>query len=100
MAGTTTTAPVPTTSTAIGGRSQRDVKTLPLIAPSVVILFLWMIVPLVMTLWFSFQYYNLLDPSVSGFAGFENYTYLLTDPSLWTAMANTIFLVFWVLVIT
>jgi sorbitol/mannitol transport system permease protein len=66
----------------------------------VIVLFLWMIVPLVMTLWFSLQYYNLLDPSISGFAGFENYSYLLSDPSLLTAMMNTLFLVFWVLVIT
>jgi sorbitol/mannitol transport system permease protein len=100
MVSTTTTAPVAGGANAVGARSQRNVKTLPLIAPSVIILFLWMIVPLVMTLWFSFQYYNLLDPSVGGFAGFENYTYLLTDPSLGTAMANTLFLVFWVLVIT
>jgi sorbitol/mannitol transport system permease protein len=100
MASTTTTVPVPSATAPAGRRSQRNVRTLPLIAPSVVVLFLWMIVPLVMTLWFSFQYYNLLDPSVSGFAGFENYTFLLTDPSLWTAMANTLFLVFWVLVIT
>jgi sorbitol/mannitol transport system permease protein len=100
MAGTTTTATLPSGSASAGKRSQRNVKTLPLIAPSVIFLFLWMIVPLAMTLWFSFQYYNLLDPSVGGFAGFENYTFLLTDPSLWTAMANTLFLVFWVLVIT
>jgi sorbitol/mannitol transport system permease protein len=85
---------------AAGRRSQRAVKTAPLVAPSVVLLFLWMIVPLAMTLWFSFQYYNLLDPSVGGFAGFENYSYLLTDPSLWTAMGNTLLLVFWVLAIT
>ena len=39
-------------------------------------------------------------PRVGGFAGFDNYTYLLTDPSLWTAMANTLYLVFWVLLIT
>jgi sorbitol/mannitol transport system permease protein len=53
-----------------------------------------------MTLWFSFQRYNLLNPFVSGFAGLENYRYLLTDPALWTAMTNTVLLVGWVLVIT
>ncbi|MFO1073954.1 MAG: sugar ABC transporter permease [Geminicoccaceae bacterium] len=97
MASTTsaTSAAVPT-----GERSRRSVNTTPLVAPSVVLLFLWMIVPLAMTLWFSFQYYNLLDPTTGGFAGFENYTFLLTDPSLWTAMANTLWLVFWVLVLT
>ena len=95
----TTTAAAPTAVSA-GRRSGRSVNTLPLVAPSVVVLFLWMIVPLAMTLWFSFQYYNLLDPTTTGFAGFENYTYLLTDPSLWTAMLNTLYLVFWVLAIT
>ncbi len=81
-------------------RSRRSVNTLPLSSPAVILLFLWMIVPLAMTLWFSFQYYNLLYPERSGFAGLENYSYLLTDPSLWTAMLNTLYLVGWVLVIT
>lgn len=97
---TSTTTP---SAVAPGGtlpRSRRGVNTKPLIGPSVILLFLWMIVPLVMTLWFSFQYYNLLDPTSGGFAGWENYTYLLTDPSLWTVMLNTLYLVFWVLVIT
>lgn len=47
----------------------RRVPTLPLLSPAIGVLFLWMIVPLAMTLWFSFQRYNLLNPSVTGFAG-------------------------------
>jgi len=39
-------------------RSKRQASTLPLVAPSVIALLLWMIVPLVMTLWFSFQRYK------------------------------------------
>jgi sorbitol/mannitol transport system permease protein len=81
-------------------RSRRDVNTLPLMAPSVIVLLLWMIVPLALTIWFSFQRYNLVVPTIRGFAGFENYQFLLTDPALWTAMLNTLFLVGWVLVIT
>jgi sorbitol/mannitol transport system permease protein len=77
-----------------------NVRTLPLVAPAVIVLVLWMIVPLVMTLWFSFQRYNLLNPFLTGFAGFENYEYLLTDPSLFTAMWNTVVLVGSVLIIT
>jgi sorbitol/mannitol transport system permease protein len=100
MATSTTTPSAAATSGAPARRSRRGVNTKPLIAPSVILLFLWMIVPLVMTLWFSFQYYNLLDPTVGGFAGWENYTYLLTDPALWEVMLNTLYLVFWVLVIT
>jgi sorbitol/mannitol transport system permease protein len=87
-------------STAARGRRRRDVNTLPLMAPSVIVLLLWMIVPLALTLWFSFQRYNLVVPTIRGFAGFENYQYLLTDPALWTAMLNTLYLVGWVLVVT
>ena len=81
-------------------RSRRDVNTTPLLAPAVIVLLLWMIVPLALTLWFSFQRYNLVVPTITGFAGVENYTYLLTDPALWTAMTNTLLLVGWVLAIT
>jgi sorbitol/mannitol transport system permease protein len=100
MASTTASVAQIGTTAGTGHSRGRKVNTGPLIAPSVIILFLWMIVPLGMTLWFSFQYYNLLGPAEGRFAGFDNYTYLLTDPSLWTAMVNTLLLVFWVLVIT
>ena len=69
-------------------------------APSVVVLLLWMTVPLAMTLWFSFQRYNLLDPTVTGFAGADNYQYLVTDPDFIASLRNTLVLVGSVLVIT
>ena len=81
-------------------RSGRGVRTWPLMAPSVALLLVWMIVPLAMTLWFSFQRYNLLNPMISGFAGWGNYRFLLTDPALFTAMANTLILVGASLVLT
>jgi sorbitol/mannitol transport system permease protein len=61
-------------------------------APAVIPLLLWMIVPLVMTLYFSTMRYNLLDPTMVGFVGIDNYTYLLGDPSLATAVWNTVLL--------
>ena len=73
---------------------------LPFLAPSVLVLLLWMIVPLAMTLWFSTQRYNLLDPTQTGFAGIDNYYYLVTDPDFWTSLVNTLVLVVSVLVIT
>jgi len=83
------------------GSGPRTVRsTLGLKLPAVLLLVLWMIVPLVMTLWFSFQRYNLLDASDRGFAGLDNYAYLLTDPGLAQAIWNTVLLVGWVLVIT
>jgi len=75
-------------------------KSLGLLSPAIVALLLWMIVPLAMTLWFSFQRYNLLNPDVTGFAGLANYKSLLTDSALWTAMLNTLILVGSVLVVT
>ncbi|MDZ8052899.1 MAG: carbohydrate ABC transporter permease [Aulosira sp. ZfuVER01] len=81
-------------------RTKRQASTLPLVAPSVVVLLLWMIVPLVMTLWFSFQRYNLLNPQARKFIGIENFTFILTDSALWTSIAITIILVVSVLVIT
>ena len=71
-----------------------------MLAPSVAILFVWMIVPLALTLWYSFQTYNLLNPINSGFAGWSNYFYFLTDPSFFQAFANTLMLVLSVLAIT
>jgi sorbitol/mannitol transport system permease protein len=71
-----------------------------MLTPSVIILFIWMIVPLVLTLWYSFQSYNLLNPVNSGFAGLSNYYYFLSDPSFFAAFVNTLVLTLSVLVIT
>ncbi len=71
-----------------------------LLAPAVVSLFLWMIVPLVMTLYFSVINYNLMQPEVTGFVGLENYIYFMTDPSFGTAVMNTLLLLGSVILIT
>jgi sorbitol/mannitol transport system permease protein len=71
-----------------------------LLAPAVGTLFLWMIVPLVMTLYFSFIRYNLLQPEVTGFAGIENFEYFVTDPSFGAAVFNTVLLLGSVILIT
>lgn len=67
------------------------------VSPSVAALFLWMIVPLAMTLWFSLLRYNMLNPGEESFTGLENYRYFLTDPAFFSAMGNTIILVMSVL---
>lgn len=71
-----------------------------LMAPAVLTLFLWMIVPLVMTIYFSVIRYNLLQPDQTGFIGLENFEYFVTDPSFSTAIINTLLLLGWVIVIT
>ncbi|MGN8023487.1 carbohydrate ABC transporter permease [Phyllobacterium sp. 22229] len=71
-----------------------------MMSPAVILLFLWMIVPLVMTLYFSFLRYNLLMPGTEEYIGFLNYQYFLTDPAFFTALANTLILVGGTLLIT
>lgn len=68
--------------------------------PSTLVLLLWMIVPLVMTIWFSLLRYSLLDPGNESFIGLVNYEYFLTDPAFFTALFNTLRLVGGVLIIT
>ncbi|MDZ7890536.1 MAG: sugar ABC transporter permease [Rhodoferax sp.] len=71
-----------------------------LMAPAVITLFLWMIVPLVMTIYFSVIRYNLMQPDQSGFIGLENFEYFVTDPSFGTAVLNTLLLLGSVILIT
>ena len=71
-----------------------------MIAPSVVLLFLWMAVPLGMTIYFSFLRYNLLMPGNEEFIGVLNYSYFLTDPAFLEAFANTLLLTGGVLLIS
>ena len=85
------------------------------VAPSVTVLFLWMIVPLAMTIYFSFLRYNLLDPNAACslltpgqlldpanrcLAGFGNYKFFMTDPEFFKAMWNSLKIVGWVLAIS
>ncbi len=71
-----------------------------MLAPAVILLFVWMIVPLAMTIYFSTLNYNLLNPGMENFAGLENYYYFLTDPSFLASLENTLVLVGSVLAIT
>ena len=89
-----------TQMTAKSAKKSREIDTRPLLWPSVIVLFLWMIVPLAMTLYFSGIRYNLLNPMLTGFAGLENYAFLFEDPTLWTSLWNTLVLVGSVLIIT
>ncbi|KMK66219.1 carbohydrate ABC transporter permease [Puniceibacterium sp. IMCC21224] len=71
-----------------------------MISPSIILLLGWMIIPLSLTLYFSFLRYNLLMPGDNPFVGFENYSYFLTDPAFFSALTNTLVLVGGVLLIT
>ena len=71
-----------------------------LYAPAVISLFLWMIVPLVMTIYFSFVRYNLMQPGEKTWVGIENFHYFVTDPDFGPAVGNTLLLLGAVIAIT
>ena len=71
-----------------------------MISPAVLLLLGWMLVPLCMTVYFSFLYYNLLQPGSESFAGWDNYYWFITDPSFKDSIINTLLLVGGVLLIT
>src|SRR6267154_1195508 len=79
---------------------QTKVLARSLLTPSVALLFVWMIVPLAMTIYFSSLHYSLLDPGSESFVGLDNFRYFLTDPAFLASLQNTLVLVGSVLAIT
>jgi sorbitol/mannitol transport system permease protein len=71
-----------------------------MMAPAVVVLLGWMLVPLIMTLWFSFRTYLPLRGGDQGWTGFDNYIRFVTSSSFWPAVMTTLTIVLSVLVIT
>jgi sorbitol/mannitol transport system permease protein len=79
---------------------QTQILARALLSPAVILLFIWMIVPLALTIYFSTLHYSLLDPGSESFVGLENFRYFLTDPAFLASLQNTLTLVGSVLVLT
>lgn len=88
-----------------------------MISPAVILLLGWMLIPLSLTIYFSFLRFNLIMPtgnemtiglfgkglrvpSTEDLTGWENYYWFFTDPSFQAAIVNTLLLVGGVLLIT
>lgn len=69
-------------------------------SPSLLLLFVWMAVPLIMTIYFSIEHYNLMSTSHTRFVGFENYLYLLKEPGFPDAIKNSLIILVSVIGIT
>jgi sorbitol/mannitol transport system permease protein len=82
-------------------RQRRSTPALTLmLAPSILLLGVWMIVPLFMTLYFSVRSYSLMREGESKFIGFQNYYYLFLDPAFLRSLFNSAVILGGVLVIT
>lgn len=85
-------------------------RTLPrlLQTPAVIMLLIWMIVPLSMTLYFSFIRYVLnstvrpewTSPVLSNWRGLGNYNYVLNAKDFWFAIQNSVLIVGSILILT
>jgi sorbitol/mannitol transport system permease protein len=88
------------TKAAVTGTRQTQGLARLLLAPAVGLLFIWMIVPLALTIYFSTLHYNLLDSESQQFVGLDNFRYFLTDPAFLASLQNTLVLVGSVLALT
>lgn len=71
-----------------------------MMAPAVILLLGWMLVPLTMTLWFSFRKYLPLRGGDQGWVGFDNYVRFVSSSSFWPSVQTTLLIVGSVLLIT
>ena len=71
-----------------------------MMAPAVVLLLGWMLVPLSMTLYFSFKKYLPLRGGDLGWVGFENYSRFVSSSAFWPSVQTTLIIVGSVLLIT
>ena len=70
-------------------------------SPAVILLLIWMLVPLGMTLFFSFIRYVLTSlrrpewttPSIDNWRGFGNYQFVWNNDDFWLAIQNSLFIV-------
>lgn len=85
-------------------------RTLPrlLQTPAVILLLIWMLVPLGMTLFFSFIRYVLnslnrpewTSPSIDNWRGFGNYAFVWNNDGFWLAIYNSVFMVTSIIILT
>lgn len=71
-----------------------------MLAPAVILLLAWMLVPLTLTLIFSFQRYLPMRGGFQGWVGFENYVRFVTSSAFWPSVQATVVIVGGVLLIT
>ena len=61
------------------------------VAPAVILLIAFLVVPLIYTVYFSGFKYQIMRPDAMKFIGFENYQKLFSDKNFWLALKNTVY---------
>ena len=71
-----------------------------ILTPTIAVLLLWIVIPLSLTIYYSFQNYNMLDGSPTGYTGWMNYEFFIFDEAFYDAILNTFLIVLSLLLIT
>jgi sorbitol/mannitol transport system permease protein len=71
-----------------------------MVAPAIVVLFVWMLIPLAMTLYFSFLDYRPLRGAYECCEGFDNYVRFFSSSSFWDSVGTTLIMLGGILAIT
>ena len=61
------------------------------VAPAVILLIAFLVVPIIYTVYFSGFKYQIMRPDAMKFIGFENYQKLFSDKNFWLALKNTVY---------
>lgn len=62
-----------------------------LVAPAVILLFAFLVIPIAYTLYYSVFQYQVMRPNAINFIAFENYAKLFADGEFWQALKNTFY---------
>ena len=61
------------------------------VAPAVILLIAFLVVPMIYTVYFSGFKYQIMRPDAMKFIGFENYQKIFSDKNFWLALKNTVY---------
>ena len=61
------------------------------VAPAVILLIAFLVVPMIYTVYFSGFKYQIMRPDAMKFIGIENYIELFQDKNFWQALKNTVY---------
>lgn len=75
-------------------RSRENLFAYLLLLPALVVITFVIIIPLIEAVTYSFTQISLINLDKKTFVGMDNYKALFKDPSFWTALKNTLFIVF------
>ena len=74
-----------------GRKRDKRVAAYIFVAPAVILLIAFLVVPMIYTVYFSGFKYQIMRPDAMKFIGFENYQKLFSDKNFWLALKNTVY---------